>query len=405
MLQTTLRDALINFSLLDGRASADLWSPRPLLSKPKPGAVRVPCSENALLELQRLYEGSHMQPLVETMRPIKPRSRRGVEQSRGVAVLVLSDYPNFFHQMGSVVATWASMAEAGLTNHDDTHIFLLGNASIVPTSLFWSPGLAASPPRFVRSLPPLRPAQYRHVVLAAPATEFWWWNGEPTQRHPMHRTASRCPFGMAVPDAAHPPGAVWKPDPTDRRALFRPFAARMHAALLQQGGMPAAAKAEAAAAVGGGGPLLLVQRPAGMDRRLLNERGLANALGEALGPRGPRVQLQNFGLLSTREQLSLVASATGLVGVHGAGLVWNLFLPEGAVLVELLNRMGTNEYYANHCRWTHRPYVVWQNNESSREEAALDGQGRAMDPFRNHLHADIPEVVRRVQAILGASNE
>ena len=101
-LQTTLRDTLINFSALDEKAAPDLWASRPLLGSPRPGALRLPCSDTDLASLRQAYEGSHMQPLVMSIRT-RRRSNRSVPRSDAVAVLVLVDYPNFFHQMVTVV--------------------------------------------------------------------------------------------------------------------------------------------------------------------------------------------------------------------------------------------------------------------------------------------------------------
>ena len=82
------------------------------------------------------------------------------------------------------------------------------------------------------------------------------------------------------------------------------------------------------------------------------------------------VRVVHLGALSTRAQLALIQRTSLLVGAHGAGLLWNLFLPEGATLVELLNLANANQYYANHCRWARRRYGKWQNTDAAREERA-----------------------------------
>ena len=46
-----------------------------------------------------------------------------------------------------------------------------------------------------------------------------------------------------------------------------------------------------------------------------------------------------------------------------------------------------------------RPHT-WQNNETDRESPALDAEGSKMDPFRNHVVVDVPQVVRLVRATL-----
>ena len=65
--------------------------------------------------------------------------------------------------------------------------------------------------------------------------------------------------------------------------------------------------------------------------------------------------------------------------------LWNLFLPEGSLLVELLNMRNANEYYANHCRWMQRPYVAWQNQRAEREVSALDLEGVPMRELRQRV--------------------
>ena len=83
-----------------------------------------------------------------------------------------------------------------------------------------------------------------------------------------------------------------------------------------------------------------------------------------------------------------------------AALLWNLFMPEGAALVELTNVANANQYYANHARWLSRPYAQWQNNDTTAEEPARDPTtGAPLDGFRNHMRvpvAAVAEVVRQV---------
>lgn len=132
---------------------------------------------------------------------------------------------------------------------------------------------------------------FRHVVLAQPATECWWWN-------------------------------VWKPDKTDRRALFTQFRTRMLHNIQHQTEGPSPPDL-----------VLILQRPAHTDRRLLNEAELAEGLTANLSSLGLRVDLKDLGQMSTQQQMTLISSVAVLIGMHGAGLVWNLFLPEGSLLV------------------------------------------------------------------------
>ena len=88
-----------------------------------------------------------------------------------------------------------------------------------------------------------------------------------------------------------------------------------------------------------------------------------------------------------------------------AGL-WNLFLPEGAALIELLNLANANQYYANHCRWARRRYGKWQNTDAAREERALDPLTREpVDPFRNHMRVKVDEVVQVAVGVLNEPNQ
>lgn len=104
-LQATLRNVLINFSLLDERAAAHLWASPPLVGRPRPGALKMACSNDDLAQLTHAFSGMHLQPLMAAVRSRRRLTSRTLLQSSAVAVLVLSDYPNFFHQMGSVVIT------------------------------------------------------------------------------------------------------------------------------------------------------------------------------------------------------------------------------------------------------------------------------------------------------------
>jgi hypothetical protein len=154
---------------------------------------------------------------------------------------------------------------------------------------------------------------------------------------------------------------------------------------------------------------LVIHRPAGADRRVLNDVDLTAALHTQLHAQPPAhaalrggARLVDLGTLSTRAQLALVRRSGVLVGAHGAGLLWNLFLRDGAPLVELLNVANANAYYANHCEWTRRPYAAWQNNDSAAEEPALDANGTPFAPFRNHVRVDVEAVVAIVRSVLKA---
>jgi len=380
-----LSDVSVDFSLFDTRAAPSLWASRPLLGAPRRGVMRAPCSANDLQTLLADYEGLHLQPLVAAIRPKRPLGQRSAEDE-SIAVFLLADYANLFHQMGSLYITAAAMRDL-LGSKPDTahsvHVFLLNNASLTPTAVFWSPGLSARAPRFVGE-PAARSAGVRsfgRVLLVQPATETWWWN-------------------------------VWKPDPTDRSALLGPIASWLSSAVL---GAPPPSRPppQLPPAVAEPGArrrlLLLLSRAASSDRRILNEEELRTSLEGRLRHGGTppvgsatEVRLVELGALSSREQLSLVRGAAGLIGAHGAALVWNLFLPTGAPVLELLNRANANAYYSNQCRWQRRGYAAWQNNDSAREEQAFDADGRVLDPFRWHLRADVGAVGALLEGLLSS---
>lgn len=301
--------------------------------------------------------------------------------------MVLADYENFFHQFGSLVIAWAALQdsftnEGSVVPHDDIEVLLLSNTSVKPTALFWSPGLTggATPPRFVRAAPPPPPATYERLILVQPATETWWWN-------------------------------VWNRDAADRRRVLSPLVSRLTSSLLppmaaetaQAQAAAHAALASGPRAVGGAGAasLVVIHRPFGSDRRVLNDAALVAALdgailGGTLGSAGRALRgarLVDLGLLSTRAQLVLIRGTGMLVGAHGAGLLWNLFLPDGAPVLELLNAQNANAYYRNHCLWSRRPYVSWQNNHTAEEQPFRLPSGEAAAPFRNHMQVDVRAIV------------
>ena len=403
-LQTTLLHAELHFSLFDPHASNSLWGQRPLLGQPRQNAIRLRCAANDLQALRKPYAGLVHEPLLRTLRSHNGR-RPFAPYTAGVALLVLPDYANLFHQFGSLVIAWAAYQESlraaprasngtPATAADErafdpaqVHIYMLSNATLAPTALHWSPGLSTRPPVFVGARPPPPAATYERVILVQPATETWWWT-------------------------------VWKPDTTDRRAILRALTDRLAAALLPRGAPEVAdALGEARRAVVAPSgtrheseppppaslPSLLLVLTRTTDRRVINEASLVAALAAAPAVRaaGLLVSAVDLGALSVRGQLALIQRTRLLIGAHGAGLLWNLFLPEQSAVLELLNRANMNEYYANHCRWNRRPYAHWQNQDPSAEEAALDPSTREpFDAFRNHVRVDEAAVVRQVQRLL-----
>jgi len=110
-LAATLFNASIHPALFDSSTSGGLWGVRPLMGRPRAGAIRVDCSASELSAFKAQYDGLHLKNVVATIRPHRPRSYDGVEFTPRVAVLVLLDYPNLFHQMGSLIVTAAALRE------------------------------------------------------------------------------------------------------------------------------------------------------------------------------------------------------------------------------------------------------------------------------------------------------
>ena len=325
-LQTTLLNAELHFHLFDDKAPHGLWGAKPLVGHPRLGAVRLRCSPSEDLQsLRNAYEGLTLEPLVKAIRPHNGR-RPFAPLADGVALLVLPDYENLFHQFGSFAIAWAAYQDSLRTqpptaaeiSEPPVSVFMLSNTTLTPTALFWSHSFAgARPPTFVRASPAAA-TTFRRVVLVQPAIETWWWN-------------------------------VWKPDPTDRRATFRPLVESVVRRLLPQAShdpvvraaiRDAQAMIDAAAALLNGAkvtqppqlglPLapaadgrevtvaLLVRRPAGTDRRILNDVELARGLVPVLPP-GMVTRLVDLTKLTTRAQLALVRRCSLLIGAHGVG--------------------------------------------------------------------------------------
>ena len=393
-LQTTFLSAELHFEKF-GTAKASLWEPKPLLeTNAAPGVIRIlcpgapPCKScnEDLASLKSSYRGLHLEPLVHGIRMHNGRRPSAAAADVRTALIVLPDYHNLFHQFGSLAIAWAARQESHATlpskqprdlAEGPMHIFMLSNASLAPTRLFWSPGLALRQPIMVRPSSPPPPALYSRVILVQPATETWWWN-------------------------------VWNRDATARRGVLLPLAARLLSALVPPGSEAAQqADQEARTALGERSAVaearlaLVIRRPPPADRRILNDGELATALRPALAPFSLTPALVDLAALTTRAQLALVRNAGLLLGAHGAGLLWNLFLPSSAPVVEILNMANANKYYANHCLWTGRPYAAWQNAHPAAEEPAVDPFTRvALDPFRAHVRVNLSEVLAVVRGLV-----
>ena len=185
---TTFFDAEFHPSSIRHTGKDNLWGGGALFAA-APGAIRVSCSPSDLRTLRSSYTGLALQPLFDAVRGqrqhfrVGPRQQPISQQHSGpsTAAIVLPDYPNFFHQFGSVAATYAALYDAPVAPHartrvggggggrvvggggrvggggggggasrargssfppNDLLILALNNASLAPTAAFWSAGLS-----------------------------------------------------------------------------------------------------------------------------------------------------------------------------------------------------------------------------------------------------------------------
>ena len=205
-LAATLLNVEIHPHLFDEQAAHGLWSDRPLIGSPRAGAVRLRCPSEELQSLRSQYSGLHMEPLMRSVRSHNGKRPFAPSADRSIAMLILPDYDNLFHQFGSLVIAWAALQESLQVLAADTllqgshsalsdqlTLLMLSNVSLAPTALFWSPGLSSMSPMFVRAAVAPRAATYARLIVVQPATESWWWT-------------------------------VWKADRTDRRSTLHSLA-------------------------------------------------------------------------------------------------------------------------------------------------------------------------------------
>jgi hypothetical protein len=104
------------------------------------------------------------------------------------------------------------------------------------------------------------------------------------------------------------------------------------------------------------------------SRLVLNEEEVAEAMRTAMGGRGT-VTVVDMASLSFSEQTDLLARTTILVGIHGSGMTNLLFLPHGAVVVELFPFGFTRPTFEGVIKsWFSDPrqeprlhYLAWKN--------------------------------------------
>jgi hypothetical protein len=96
------------------------------------------------------------------------------------------------------------------------------------------------------------------------------------------------------------------------------------------------------------------------------ESAMLDALGKNLQERvslseSYAIELKSvrFELLSLAEQLEEVSATDVLVGMHGAGMVFSMFMPQSSKVVELftMDRPISNKHYRNLCRWNKIGYA------------------------------------------------
>jgi hypothetical protein len=99
-------------------------------------------------------------------------------------------------------------------------------------------------------------------------------------------------------------------------------------------------------------------------RRIMgNETQWIESMGTLLGP-GYNITTVDFGTLSTLESIRLVAQSDIMVGVHGAGLVWSVFLPLS------LGKPGSNS----------------SSNSNSANSGLIEIFGGDRNPTNRHYH-------------------
>ena len=136
-------------------------------------------------------------------------------------------------------------------------------------------------------------------------------------------------------------------------------------------------------------------------RSILNAAQLERGLAEVATGHGLRTRVVSLEQLDTRQQLRVVRSSKALLGIHGAGLTWSIFLRESAVLAELLPSAANRvHYFANQAAWLNRSYGSWQNFAPTNEARANDTAGHPMGPFHNQLTVDVPVIAALLRDLL-----
>jgi hypothetical protein len=106
--------------------------------------------------------------------------------------------------------------------------------------------------------------------------------------------------------------------------------------------------------------------PGTVPRKFANAPELVEALAAIPGIAARAVALEQLGL---REQLAMALDTDVLVGMHGAGLVHALFLPEWAGVVELYPASTSTRlrHFRRISAWRGLAYRRWRNRDPARE--------------------------------------
>ena len=103
------------------------------------------------------------------------------------------------------------------------------------------------------------------------------------------------------------------------------------------------------------------------ERKFYNERKMLEEIQNSLPGHNVRgVRLENYPM---KTQLTFISHTDFLVGVHGAGLTFALFLPEHAGVLELFPRYRDtgNVHYRTISKWRNLYYRAWQNYRAENE--------------------------------------
>ncbi|XP_062585351.1 EGF domain-specific O-linked N-acetylglucosamine transferase-like [Saccostrea cucullata] len=98
-----------------------------------------------------------------------------------------------------------------------------------------------------------------------------------------------------------------------------------------------------------------------IERKFYNEDRMLSEIKRSLPEHTVRgVRLESFPI---KTQFSFIAKTDFLIGIHGAGMTYALFLPEHAGVLELFNanRDTGNLHYRTISKWRNLFYRAWQN--------------------------------------------